>query len=90
MTDVKDFVSNNYQITELPDNIILLHKVVNDSVGVKYKIRILLDTDGFDPEAEYNSYPVSYLRLEIDEKITLNEIEDMFENTWVALWKKYF
>lgn len=90
MIDVKDFVNNNYQITELPENIILLHKVVKDTVGVKYKIRILLDTDGFDPEAEYNSYPVSYLRLEIDEKITLNEIEDMFENTWVALGKKYF
>lgn len=90
MINVKEFVNNNYQITELPENIVLLHKIVKDSVGVKYKIRILLDTDEFDPEAEYNSKPVSYIRLEIDEKITLNEIEDMFENAWVALGRKYF
>ena len=90
MIDVKEFVEKGYQFYELPDNIIVLHKVVKDKIGVKYKIRILLDTDGFDPEVEYNSKPVSYLRLEIDEKITLDEIESTFENAWVALGRKYF
>lgn len=90
MIDVKEFVQKGYQFYELPDNIIVLNKVVKDKLGVKYKIRILLDTDGFDPEAEYNSKPVSYLRLEIDEKSTLDEVEDTFENAWVALGKKYF
>lgn len=88
--DVKEFIAKGYSINELPNDLIVIHKVVKDEVGVKYKIRILLDTDGFDPEVEYNSKPVSYLRLEIDEKTTLDEIEGTFEETWVALGGKYF
>lgn len=90
MIDIKEFVEKGYQFYELPDNIIVLHKVVKDKLGVKYKIRILLDTDGFDPEVEYNTTPRSYLRLEIEEDSTLDEIEDVFENAWVALGGKYF
>ena len=88
--DIKEFVAKGYSINELPNDLVVIHKVVKDSTGVKYKIRILLDKDGLDPEAEYNSKPVSYLRLEIDEKITLDEIESTFESTWVAFGRKYF
>lgn len=88
--DIKEFVAKGYSINELPNDLVVIHKVVKDSTGVKYKIRILLDKDGLDPEAEYNSKPVSYLRLEIDEKITLDEIESTFESTWLALGGKYF
>lgn len=90
MNDVKEFINKGYDIRELPDNLIIIHKNIKDDKGVKYKIRILLDTDGFDPEAEYNSKPVSYVRLEIDEKTNLDEIEGFFESTWVGLGGKYF
>jgi hypothetical protein len=90
MIDIKEFVAKGYSINELPNDLIVIHKVVKDKVGVKYKIRILLDKDGFDPEVEYNSKPVSYLRLETDEKTTLDEIEGTFEETWVVLGGKYF
>ena len=90
MIEVKEFIAKGYSINELPNDLIVIHKAVKDSTGVKYKIRILLDKDGFDPEVEYNSKPVSYLRLEIDEKITLDEIESTFESTWIALGGKYF
>ena len=90
MIDVKEFIAKGYSINELPNDLIVIHKAVKDKLGIKYKIRILLDTDGFDPEVEYNSKPVSFLRLEIDEKSTLDEIEGTFEEIWVALGKVYF
>ena len=83
--DVKEFIRRNYEVQQVNDNTVLIKKLFKDDTGsTKYKISIILDSDGFDPEAEFCTAPVSYVRLQTDDRTTVDEIEEFFESAYKA------
>ena len=52
--EVKEFIKRNYEIQQVNDEVVLIKKTFKDDEGkLKYKLRIVLDADGFDPEGEF-------------------------------------
>ena len=83
--DVKEFIKRNYEVQQINDSTVLIKKTFKDDEGkLKYKLRIILDTEGFDPEGEFSGKHISYLRLQTDDRTTVDEIEEFFESAYRA------
>ena len=79
--EVKEFIKRNYEIQQVNDEVVLIKKTFKDDEGkLKYKLRIILDAEGFDPEGEFQGRNISYLRLQTDDRTTVDEIEEFFES----------
>jgi len=87
MIEVKEFVEKNYDVRQVSDDTVLISKTFKEGNKTKYKLRIILDHEGFDPEAEFNEKSISFLRLQVNEDTTVTDIEVFFENAYNAISK---
>lgn len=81
MLEPKDFLAKGYVAKEVMPNLWLLKKTIKG----KYTIKVLVDEDSIEPEVQFESSPVSTLTLQVDNRTSIEDIEEFFETMYNSL-----
>lgn len=84
MLELKDFLAAGYTCKELPSDMALLKK---KKQGYTVKIIVSRDDTYIEPFVDFDSSPVSTVSVQVDNRTSIQDIEDFFEVAYNAFVK---